>query len=111
MIEKIVLNYLESAAGIPAYMEMPEKPPARFLVLEKTGSASENMIFSATIAVQSYGETLAEAATVNEEVKQAMGAITVLPDITRCRINSDYNYTDTSTKRYRYQAVFDITHY
>ena len=26
-------------------------------------------------------------------------------------LNSDYNFTDTETKEYRYQAVFDINYY
>ena len=111
MIEKIVLDYLTDTMEVPAYMEMPENPPNRFLVLEKTGSSEENLIFYATVAVQSYGKTLADAAELNEQVKAAMNQIAELPSVTRCQLNSDYNHTDTLTKRYRYQAVFDITHY
>lgn len=111
MIEKTVLDYLTDTMGVPAYMEMPEKPPERFLVLEKTGSSAENLIFSAMMVVQSYGKSLADAAELNEHVKETMARITELPSVTKCKLNSDYNYTDTSTKRYRYQAVFDITHY
>ena len=49
---------------------------------------------------------------MNEEIKAEMldGLIT-LGDIARVELNSDYNFTDTATKTYRYQAVFDITHY
>jgi hypothetical protein len=32
-------------------------------------------------------------------------------DVLSVELNSNYNYTDTSTKEYRYQAVFDIRHY
>ena len=111
MIEKTVLDYLTDTLEVPAYMEMPEKPPNRFLVIEKTGSSEKNMIFDAMIAVKSYGKSLADAAAVNERVKKAMRGLTSMPDVSRCSLNSDYNFTDTSTKRYRYQAVFDITHY
>ena len=31
--------------------------------------------------------------------------------ISAVRFDSDYNFTDTDTKHYRYQAVFEITHY
>ena len=48
---------------------------------------------------------------INEEVKAAMDEIIVLPEISRSKLNSDYNFTDTEKKRYRYQAVYDITHY
>ena len=34
-----------------------------------------------------------------------------LEQIVSVSLNSDYNYTDTTTKEYRYQAVFDIVHY
>ena len=34
-----------------------------------------------------------------------------LDRVTKVSLNSDYNYTDTTTKHYRYQAVFNVTHY
>lgn len=111
MIEKIVYDYLSEALTVPVRLEVPENPPERFVLLEKTGSGVENQIYSATIAVQSWAETLFEAAALNEQVKAAMDEIVRLPEICRCQLNSDYNFTDTATKRYRYQAVFDLVHY
>jgi hypothetical protein len=32
-------------------------------------------------------------------------------DISRVGLNSDYNYTDTAMKQYRYQAVFVVVYY
>lgn len=111
MIEKIVYDYMSEVLPVPVCLEVPENPPERFVLLEKTGSGVENHIYSATIAVQSWAETLFEAAELNEQVKATMDGIVQLPEICRCRLNSDYNFTDTATKRYRYQAVFDIVHY
>ena len=37
-----------------------------------------------------------------------MRTIVNLPEIGRSQLNSDYNFTDTTTKGYRYQAVFDL---
>ena len=34
-----------------------------------------------------------------------------LSEITRVDLNSDYNFTDETTKQPRYQAVFDLVHY
>ena len=31
--------------------------------------------------------------------------------VSRAALNTDYNYTDTVTKRYRYQAVYDFIYY
>ncbi len=111
MIEKIVLDYLNETLNVNAYMEIPNENETSFVVIEKTGSGERNHIFDATIAVQSYGETLYEAALLNEEVKTAMDNIIELDEVCSCDLNSDYNFTDTTTKQYRYQAVFDLVHY
>ena len=63
------------------------------------------------MAVQSYAGNLLEAAQLNDQVKQAMDSLPELADIGAARLNSDYNFTDTASKRYRYQAVYDVTHY
>lgn len=111
MIEKVVIDYLNTDS-VPAYAERPEVEPAKpYLLIEKTGSTLVNHIASATIAVQSWAQTLAEAADLNEEVKAAMEGITDLDAIASCRLNSDYNFTSTALKAYRYQAVFTITYY
>ena len=111
MIEKILMKYLSAALpGVPVYMTLPPKAPARCAVIEKTGGGTVNHIHHATVAVQSYGETLLAAAELNEQIKIAMENLTVESAVSACRLNSDYNFTDASTKRYRYQAVFDITH-
>lgn len=112
MIEKTILDYLsECLPDVPVYMEVPADRPALFVVIEKTGSSRINHIDSATIAVQSYGATLYDAAALNERVKAAMLDAITLDSISRTALNSDYNYTDTTSHHYRYQAVFDVTFY
>lgn len=111
MIEKTILDYLNSKLSVAVYMEEPIKPPKSYVLIEKTGSGKRNHIYSAMFAVQSYGSSLLEAATLNESVKNAMESIVELDVIGSCSLNSDYNFTDTTTKRYRYQAVFDLIHY
>lgn len=111
MIEEIILAQL-TAAGISAGMEIPEggvTPP--FCVVQKTGGGSENHIRRATVAIQSYGASLFDAAALNEQVLSAMAAITGRPEVSACELNSDYNYTDGTKKEYRYQAVFDLVYY
>lgn len=111
MIEKIVLDYLNDALSVPCCMEKPEEPPERYVLIEKTGSGEDEHLFSAVIACQSYGPRLIDAARLNEEVKTAMTGLIALDSVTRVKLNSDYNFTDSTKKQYRYQAVFDITHY
>lgn len=111
MIEKIILDYLNETLTVPAYMEVPKKAPESYVVIEKTGSSEYNHIKEATLAIQSIAPTLYKAACLNEEVKTVMDNADILADITKSKCNSDYNFTDTSTKSYRYQAVYDISHY
>lgn len=113
MIEKIVFDYLNSQ-DLPAkaYTEMPKTVPSKLYLIEKTGSSIDNKITTSTIAIQSYADTLYDAISLNESLKAVMleGFIS-LESISGVYLNSDYNFTDTTTKRYRYQAVFVITHY
>lgn len=108
MIEKIVLDYLKDCMAVPVYMERPETEPDEYVLIEKTGSLTENYIHSATFAMQSYANSMYAAAELNEKVKKAMNDIIVLNNISKSKLNSDYNFTDTAKKKYRYQAVYDL---
>lgn len=111
MIENTLLDYLGHELEIPVFMERPKNPPATYVLIEKTGSSRRNRINSSTVAIQSYAASLYEAAVLNEAVKTAAYNAITLDEICRVSLNSDYNFTDTAMKQYRYQAVFDITHY
>lgn len=111
MIEKTVRDFLSRKLAVPVWMEVPSDSPASFVVLEKTGSGRSNRISTATFAAQSYAQSMLEAAALNEQVKAAMDDLADLDAICRSQLNSDYNFTDTASKRYRYQAVYDVTHY
>ena len=113
MIEKTVLDYLSQELSVPAWMEIPEGEtlPDKYVLLEKTGSSEADHVCRATVAIQAYAESMHEAAVLNESVKEAMKGIVALPQVGKVRLNSDYNFTDTREKKYRYQAVFDLVHY
>ena len=111
MIEKTILDYLNQQMTVPVYMERPASPPSKYILLEKTGSSKQNHIYGATLAVQSYAPSLYEAAVLNEDAKAKLENAVTLEGVCRVSLNSDYNFTDAATKQYRYQAVFDITHY
>lgn len=112
MIETTVLNYLNTQLDEPVYMSIPEgeEIPKEHVLIQKTGSSRTNHIAYATFALQSYGTSLYAAAVLNDKVKAAMDGLIVLHEISASRLNSDYNFTDTQTNRYRYQAVYDITY-
>lgn len=110
MIEVVIRKYLMETLGVPVYLEYPENPEDEFIVMEKTGG-TENHIYTAMMAVQSYGESLYDAAVLNGKAISAMLEMAKLNEICKVSLNSDYNFTDTRQKKYRYQAVFDIVYY
>lgn len=113
MIEKIIFDYLNGLdLSADAYTEMPKTVPSKLYLIERMGGSETNKIKTANIAIQSYADTLYNAILLNEEVKSAMlNGLIELDSIAGVKLNSDYNYTDTTTKRYRYQAVFVVTYY
>lgn len=114
MIECIVLNYLIEqnidGVGQDVYLEVPEERPERYILIEKTGSGREDRIDNASFAIQSISSnSLLEAATINEAVKAVMESFADdSSEIYSCRLDTDYNYTNSRTKEYRYQAVYNI---
>ena len=124
MIESTIITYLlnRTSAGTDVFAERPTEIPDMFIVVEKTGSTTNNRITTSTFAIQSISDSLQDgsmlqAITLNEEVKAALlgdqddYGIVELDDIVSIELNSDYNFTDTETSEYRYQAIFAITHY
>lgn len=111
MIELIILNHLKNKLVESVHLEKPNAETGNYIVFEKTSSGKSNHLPTATIAFQSYGKTLYEAAELNERVKTAVESLIELDEIRGLSLNSDYNFTDTSTKEYRYQAVYEIRYY
>lgn len=114
LIEEIVKNYLKDEMDISVTLEFPDmknQKISNFLVLEKIGSNDTQHLKGALIAIQSYADSLYQASVLNEVVKQKMKSIIELNEISKCTCNSDYNFTDTVSKRYRYQAIFDISYF
>lgn len=114
MIELTVKEYLKSVLNVPVEMEKPDGKK-EFVLIEKTGSGQKNFVNKATIVIQSWSDSLYKASELNEKVKEAMigdnehkKGIIEFTEVSKCSLNTDYNYTDTKTKSYRYQAVFDL---
>lgn len=110
MIEKVILDYLIDQK-LTVYMEQPKVKPDSFYLMEKTAGGQTDKVNTSTIIIQSYADTLYNAALMNEAIKLVMAEAVTLDEVSRVELNSDYNYTDPTTKQYRYQAVFVITHY
>ena len=111
MIELVILNHLKDGLDVPVFMEKPTNAPSEYVLFEKTGGGRNETMPSATFAFQSYSTSLFKAAVLNEAVKNEVDDLVLLDEIRGITLNTDYNFTDTTTKQYRYQAVYDIKHY
>lgn len=115
MVENIIISYLNNHEDIafPVYGDIPRNlrdGDFCYYLVEKTGSGNRNHIHTAQVVVQSYGTSKAQTAGMSENMIGVMLGITSLPAVSACHLNSDYDFTDTAKRRYRYQAVFDITY-
>lgn len=106
--EQIVLSGLKAALSVPVWMEHQQNEPAEFVILERVGGRQELGIERASFAVQSYSDSMYGACALNEKVRTAMLDLIADPHISHIELDSDYNYTDTETKKYRYQGIYDL---
>lgn len=112
MIEIDVRNYLSDVLDVDVFTETPDNPPLSFVRFEVTGGEIDNGVRSATLAIQSYAQTMQGASMLNELVIQAMENIADnVANVYESNLNSFYNFTDTTTKKYRYQCVYNLFYY
>ena len=113
--EYLIQNLSALLTDTPVYGDVPSPVPRQLVTIEKTGSEERNHIITATVAIQSWSDSRYNAAVLNQKVKQAMQKIAILKEIARIECISDYNYTDNvtqnSSRKNRYQTVFEVTYY
>lgn len=110
MIEDIVIDYLDSELDVPVSSNAPQDQVACYVLVERTGGTEEDHICYATLVIQSYAPSKYLAAELNEKVKKAMKNIIALDSVFSAKLNSDYNFTDTTTEKHRYQAVYQLVY-
>ena len=112
MIETIIKDFIDRYSSVTGYMERPKDAPVTYCLIEKTGSRTVDRLTTSTIIIQSYAKTLYNAAVLNNEIVALMDTLPdYSDDVAGVHLNTDYNFTDAAAKKYRYQAVFTITHY
>ena len=115
-IEELTIAYL-TAANLPGigghvYAETPVDPPNEYVLIQRTGGGSADYIRQHTIITETISRTdKLTAATLHEEVVEAMLRMADTADVYRCRLNSDYDATRADRKEYKYQALWEITVY
>lgn len=110
MIEKVILDYLKEVLEVDVLLERVPGVDLPFVLFERTGSRVYNHTTTALFAFQSYAETMYKAAELNEKLKDALNDMPNHTDISKAKLNSDYNFTNIQTNEYRYQAIYEITY-
>lgn len=110
MIETVLRDHLTSELSLPVLLEESAEHET-YVLIERTGGGEEEHISRATFAIQSWADSMYHAAELNERVKRAMISLAENPMIGKIMLNTDYNFTDTTKKKYRYQAVYDLIFY
>lgn len=111
LIEELTVMYLSGRMPVRVSGSVPSPMPERFITVARTGGSETNHIRAATIAVKCWsGISKDDAARLCDNAEKAMKEFISLPEISRCSLNSSYENTDEKTKRWRYQAVFDIVY-
>lgn len=112
-IESVIIEYLNSAdLDAPAFGEKPQKAPEEFYTVELTGGGATDHINESTIVIQSYANSRARAADLAYDVDNVMQyGLIELDYVSKVHRNTVANFTDTATKKYRYQGVYVVTHY
>ena len=123
IIPELITFLLDKTSAVKnVFAERPSIIPSEYILVEQTGSNRENFITTSTITIQCIsdsmqGGSLLQAMIMNDEVKDVLlgdstsYGLVEEPEIISIELNSDYNFTDTETSEYRYQAVYVITHY
>ena len=111
MIELAIKEHMERLLDAPVFFEFPQDQTQRFVVLKIENNPRENLLDSAMLVADSYGGSQLEAAGLNTIVKMVLDSLIELPRISASHRGGDYPAFDTQNKRYRYQAVQNITYY
>lgn len=114
MIESKIIKYLINT-DIPGiyynvYAETPaEDIPENYVLIRRTGGSITDFVRSYNVYTETIGKDRLTTIKNHEAVIQAMREIAAHTEIMSCRLNSDYDATNTRTKDYRYQALWIIT--
>lgn len=112
MIEKELITYFKSVmSDVPVGFEAPLKKPDKYVVFTMLDGGEINHIKAATISADCYAVSLLKAAELCEVVKTHMLDMIRLDSISGVYVGNVRSNTDTNTKTYCYECVFNFYYY
>ena len=111
--EAKLIAYLSEKTGLPvSNTKEAGRTSEEYILVQRTNGSRVNKIDSRTYAIQSISSiSKLRAAEIDETVVEAMELYENEPYISKCGLNSDYDFTDANTKEFRYQSVYDIVYF
>lgn len=110
LIEKTIRDYLlDKISNVPVEVEQPTNK-SKYIVFRVVDRGKENQINEVTIEFYCYGASKLEAATLDQELRNAMENIVILDSIFSCKIGGGNDNYDDDLKKYRYRSYFNITY-
>ena len=108
-VEADVIQFLKARLAVPVSANVPKDRPARFVTIERVGGILDTFRDLPQLAIQSWGESTADAASLADEVRTLLPRLVSLPNVARVTVGSTYNYPDMDSGQARYQTVCDLT--
>ena len=111
MIETTTREYLAGLLSVPVYVASPARTEGSYVTIEKTENTRYCYVEETVLSIVSWADSPYEAALLNDEVKKHMLLIADNEKtVSSCELNSDYYFSDTTLKKYGYQALFAVCH-
>ena len=109
MIEKTVIDYLNTVLTPPVGAQTPEGPPEKYVVVERTGGGEKDGLQAAVLALRCFAPTLYDAILLCTDVSDCMKQLPGnAPNVFSAYAESMYNQTDLRSKSFRYTAIFRV---
>ena len=112
-IESAIIRYFDGVLAVPVSADVPQTRPEAFVTIERVGGRLDNVVLDhASIAIQSWAGSRAEASELSEKADTAMLAFpSVLQGIVKVTRESIYNFPDPDYSMARYQGVYELVFY
>lgn len=112
MIQKIIRDYLlAELETVPVYMEQPKTVPDKWVLIELADSGKTNHICAATLFIRCTAQTMYDAATLSEDVKDLMYGAVQLDEVSSSKIGGERSGIDTVNRTYQYDLTFNLYFY
>jgi hypothetical protein len=106
-----LVEWLPGKLGVPAYSKVPAPRPSRFVTVTRTGGEAEKFLDRPTLAVQTWGESDLDAATLALTTRNALSRAAELeiPQICSCKVEAIYDFPDPDSSQSRQQLTVRAT--